>query len=178
MITVESLPAAIDALLLKGQTPNETLNHVVQTVGLSLNADRCFLYVRQPDQKQGRTAFCWRKNDQVPDKNTIQPDWQPDTTDLPADDPLIRAGLAMKPSVYVDDVETATPDVLNREFERETFGHRALIHAHIQHDGQLWGILQPCMFGQPRHWTKEEKVQIEAILPRLQPVIAAYVGSV
>lgn len=178
MTTIDSLPVAIDALLAKKQSPADTLDQVVQTVGSSLNADRCFLYVRQPDQARGRTAFCWRKNDQVPDKNTIQPDWQPDTTDLPAEDPLIRAGLAMKPSVYVDDVEMAAPDVLNREFERETFGHRALIHAHIQQDGQLWGILQPCVFGSPRHWTDGEKAQIEAILPRLQPVIRAYVGSV
>lgn len=178
MTTSESLPATIDALLQKGYAPGDTLSEVVRTVGMTLNADRCFLYVRQPDQARGRTAFCWRKNDQVPDKNTVQPDWQPDTTDLPAGDPLIRAGLAMKPSVYVDDVETATPDVLNREFEEETFGHRALIHAHIQQDGQLWGILQPCVFGRPRHWTDGEKAQIEAILPRLQPVIRAYVGPV
>lgn len=178
MTTIESLPAAIDALLKQGHAPAETLNQVVQIVGKALNADRCFLYVRQPNQARGRTAFCWRKNDQIPDKNTIQPDWQADTTDLPAEDPLIRAGLDMKPSVYVDDVETATPDVLNRDFEQETFGHRALIHAHIQQEGQLWGILQPCMFGRPRHWTDEEKAQIEAILPSLQPVIAAYVGSV
>lgn len=92
-------------------------------------------------------------------------------------DQLIRAGLAMKPSVYVDDVKTASPEVLNQQFEEETFGHRALIHAHIQMDNQLWGILQPCMFGSPRHWTTEEKTQIEAILPRLQPVVAAYVKT-
>jgi GAF domain-containing protein len=178
MIPIESLPAAIDRLLLEGYPPADTLEQVVQHVGQALNADRCFLYVRQPDQARGRSAFCWRKNDQVPKKNTIQPDWQPDTTDLPAEDPLIRAGLNMKPSVYVDDVETAGPDVLNRQFEQETFGHRSLIHAHIQRDNQLWGILQPSVFGNPRHWTDEEKRQIEAILPRLQPVIAAYVGSV
>lgn len=177
MTPIEALPAAIDRLLTEGHTPADALSKVVQYVGKALNADRCFLYVRQPDQTRGRTAFCWRKNDQIPNKNTIQPDWQPDTTELPAEDPLIRAGLTMKPSVYVDDVETAAPDVLNRQFEQETFGHRALIHAHIQRDNQLWGILQPCVFGSPRHWTDEEKAQIEAILPRLQPVIAAYVGS-
>ena len=178
MMSIELLPAAIDRLLKEGHPPADTLQQVVQYVGTALNADRCFLYVRQPDQARGRSAFCWRKNDQVPNKNTIQPDWQPDTTDLPAEDPLIRAGLNMQPSVYVDDVETAGPDVLNRQFEQETFGHRSLIHAHIQRDNQLWGILQPSVFGNPRHWTDEEKRQIEAILPRLQPVIAAYVGSV
>ncbi len=178
MTSIDTLPAAIDALLTKGLAPTQTLNDMVQLVGLTLGADRCFLYVRQPDQARGRTAFCWRKNDWIPDKNTIRPDWQPDTTDLPAQDPLIRAALALKPSVYVDDVDAAPPEVLNRAFEQETFGHQALIHGHIQQGGQLWGILQPCMFGQPRHWTPEEKTAFEAILPRLQPLIRAYVEAV
>ncbi|WP_128548109.1 GAF domain-containing protein [Larkinella soli] len=176
-MTLPTLPAAVEEILRAGHSPAETLNQVVRAVGTALQADRCFLYVRQPDQGRGRTAFCWRRNETIPDKNTIQPDWQPDTGELPAQDPLIRAGLAMKPSVYVDDVETAGPEVLNRQFEQETFGHRALIHAHIQHDGRLWGILQPCLFGRPRHWTDDEKAQIEAILPRLQPVIAAFVAT-
>lgn len=177
MISIYSLSAQIDELVRAGDSPADTLRQVVESVGKALNADRCFLYVRQPDQGRGRTAFCWRKNEDVPDKNTVQPNWQADTDELLAEDPLIRAGLAMKPSVYVDDVETAGPEVLNRQFERETFGHRALIHAHIQRDNKLWGILQPCMFGSPRHWTDEEKSQIEAILPCLQPVIEAYVAS-
>lgn len=176
MIPIHALSATIEDLIRAGHPPAHTLNQIVENVGMALQADRCFLYVRQPDQERGRTAFCWRKNESIPDKNTIQPDWQPDTDELPAQDPLIRAGLAMKPSVYVDDVDTAGPQVLNRQFERETFGHRALIHAHIQRDNKLWGILQPCLFGRTRHWTDEEKTQIEAILPRLQPVIAAYVA--
>ncbi|GAB2526528.1 GAF domain-containing protein [Spirosoma aerophilum] len=176
MIPLPALAKTIKEIIAAGSSPTDTLTQVVQCVGMTLQADRCFLYVRQPHLKRGRTAFCWRKNEDIPLKNTIQPHWQPDTDELPAEDPLIRAGLAMQPSVYVDDVDTAGPEVLNRQFEQETFGHRALIHAHIQRDNELWGILQPCMFGHPRHWTDEEKTQIEAILPILQPVIAAYVA--
>ena len=174
MIIANQLPDAIDALLDKNATADKILTEAVRIVGETLRADRSFLYVRQPGQKRGRTAFCWRKDDTIPD--AIQPDWQPDTTDLPQEDPLIRAGLNGQPSRYVDDVKTAMPDVLNQNFERKTFGHRALIHAHIQQDGQLWGILQPCIFGHPRHWTDDEKAGIEAILPKLQPVIAEFVG--
>lgn len=177
MSTLQDLPQTINQLLLAGYSPAQTLDKVCQCVGRALKADRCFLYVRQPKHQRGRTAFCWRSHPGIPDKNTIRLDWQPDTDELPAQDPLIRAGLAMKPSVYVDDVTTAGPGVLNQHFEQETFGHRALIHAHIQADNQLWGILQPCMFGSPRHWTDEEKIQVEAILPSLVPVIAAYVGA-
>ncbi|GAB3557563.1 GAF domain-containing protein [Spirosoma fluminis] len=175
MATYHSIPDQINLLLAQNQSPEATLQQLVQTVGTALAADRCFLYVRQPDQQHGRIAFCWCRDDTIP--NVIQPDWQPDTIDLPNEDPLFRAANTMRPSVYVDDVETAGPDVLNRDFEHKTFGHRALIHAHIQQDGQLWGILQPCMFGKPRHWTGEEKAQLETALPCLQPVIADYVGS-
>lgn len=175
MNSISTLPAAIDTVLMKGYTSEKTLNKVVQTVALALNADRCFLYVRQPDRQRGRIAFQWRSNASIPD--VIQPDWQADTTELPQEDPLFRAAIELRPSVYVDDVETAGPDVLNQAFERKIFGHRALIHAHIQMDEQLWGILQPCVFGQPRHWTDEEKAQLEAILPRLQPIIAQFVAE-
>ncbi|QJD80213.1 GAF domain-containing protein [Spirosoma rhododendri] len=177
MNAIDTLTYTVTELINQGQPPGPTLDAIVACVGQSLDADRCFLYVRRPALGLGRTAFCWRRSADIPTKNTIQPQWQADTTDLPNEDPLIRAGLAMKPSVYVDDVEAAGPQVLNRQFEQETFGHRALIHAHIQKDGQLWGILQPCMFDGPRHWTAPEKEQIEAILPRLQPLIAAYVVS-
>jgi GAF domain-containing protein len=175
MADLNSLSATITNLLAQHHPPDATLNQVVEQVGKALNADRCFLYVRQPARQHGRIAFCWRKNDTIPD--VIQPDWQDDTTDLPQDDPLFRAAITLKPSVYVADVETAGSDVLNREFEHKTFGHRALIHAHITREGDLWGILQPCLFGQPRQWTPEEKTEIEAILPLLQPVIAAYVNE-
>jgi len=155
--------------------PTTTINHILERVGHYLQADRCFLYVRKPAVGKGRIAFCWRKNEVVPNPTH---DWQNDTADLPQQDPLFRAALAAQPSVFVEDVEAAGPDVLNREFERQTFGHRALIHAHIVDNGQLWGILQPCVFGQPRHWTPQERAAIEAVLPSLLPVIQAYINSI
>lgn len=174
MNIANQLPNDIDDLLDKNYTADKTLNEAVRIVGETLHADRCFLYVRQPFQERGRIAFIWRKDGQI-DK-IFQPDWQPDTTNLPNEDPLIRAGLNGEKSVYIDDVKTAGPGVLNEEFENKTFGHRALIHAHIQKDGQLWGILQPCVFEQTRHWTDDEKAGMEAILSKLQTAIAEFVG--
>ena len=174
MDIANQLPNAIDDLLDKKYTADKTLNEAVRIVGETLGTDRCFLYVRQPDQERGRIAFIWRKDGQI-DK-LFQPDWGDDTTDLPQRDPLIRAGLNMEPSRYVDDIKAAGPGVLNEEFEHKTFGHRALVHAHIQKDGQLWGILQPCLFEQTHHWTDDEKTGMEAILPKLQPAIAEFVG--
>lgn len=176
MSTPQPLSAAIDALLASHLPADQTLDEVVRVVGQTLNAERCFLYVRQPDRQRGRIAFCWRSDETLPD--VIQPDWQADTDDLPREDPLFRAAIEGRPSVYVNDVDAAGPDVLNQDYERKTFGHRALIHAHIQQDEQLWGILQPCLFIGPRTWTELEKMQVEAILSRLQPTIALYVASV
>lgn len=168
------LPAIREALAVFAE-PADTLLAVLKLTGQYLAADRCFLYVRDPVAGRGRIALCWRRHDDVP--NPIH-DWQDDTTDLPQEDPLFRAALAARPSVYVEDVETAPPTVLNRAFEHKTFGHRSLIHAHITKDGQLWGILQPCLFGAPRHWTDDERAAIESILPLLVPVVQAYMRNI
>jgi len=163
--------AELAALLAAGTPPAETLQNALNLVGPHLRADRCFLYVRNPDQGRGRIAFVWRLDEAVPDPRH---DWQDDTSNLPKEDPLFRAALAAQPSVYVDDVTEAGPDVLNQEFERRTFGHRALVHAHITNNGQLWGILQPCVFGHPRHWTAAEREYLDAAVPLFLPVVQDY----
>jgi GAF domain-containing protein len=163
-------------LALKAEAlPAEALQHALELVGQHLRADRCFLYVRDPEQGRGRIALVWRLDEAVPDPRH---DWQTDTGDLPKEDPLFRAALAAQPSVFVDDVTEAGPEVLNQEFERRTFGHRALVHAHIAEGGQLWGILQPCVFGHPRHWTAAEREYVEGAVPLFLPVVQAYMREV
>lgn len=130
--------------------------------------------MRDPAQEKGRIAFVWRLDEAVPDPRH---DWQADTGDLPKEDPLFRAALATRPSVFVDDVTEAGPEVLNQDFERRTFGHRALVHAHITESGQLWGILQPCVFGHPRHWTAAEREYLDGAVPLLLPMVQDYMRS-
>lgn len=156
------------------QTPEIVLNEVVRLVGEALRADRCFLCVRNPATRQSRIAFVWRRDESVPDVRPEHRAWV-DETPLPAEDPLYAAALAGRPSVYVDDVLTAPPSVLNRAFEARTFGHRALVHGHVVEGGALWGILQPAVFGQPRVWTKPDRDVLETLLPRLAPVIGDFV---
>lgn len=170
-----ALPLVELAAALAATTPPaERLQHALELVGPYLRADRCFLYVRDPAQGRGRIAFVWRLDEAIPDPRH---DWQDDTGDLPKEDPLFRAALAARPSVFVDDVSEAGPDVLNQEFERRTFGHRALVHAHVTEHGQLWGILQPCVFGHPHHWTAAERDYLEAAVPLLLPVIQEYMAG-
>lgn len=154
--------------------PAERLQLALDLIGPHLLVDRCFLYVRDPAQERGRIAFVWRKNTDVPDPRH---DWQDDTGGLPQEDPLFRAALATQPSVYVEDVLLAGPEVLNQDFERRTFGHRALVHAHITESAQLWGILQPCVFDVPRPWTAADREYIEGAIPLFMPVIQGYIRS-
>ena len=170
-----SPPDQLRAALAAGPSAAERLQHALDLIGPHLRADRCFLYVRDPARGRGRIAFVWCLDEAVPDPRH---DWQADTGDLPREDPLFRAALAARPSVYVEDVDAAGPEVLNQEFERRTFGHRALVHAHLTDNGQLWGILQPCVFGHPRHWTAAEHAYLDAAVPLLLPVLQEYMQGV
>lgn len=168
---------ALESLLNSpGQEPETALNEVVRLVGEALHADRCFLCIRNPATRQSRIAFVWRRDESVPDVRSEHSEWV-DETPLPADDPLYAAALAGRPSVYVDDVLTAPSDVLNREFEARTFGHRALVHGHVVADGTLWGILQPAAFGHPRTWTEHDRIFVETLLPRLVAMIRSVVHA-
>ena len=176
MPATPATPAAeLQAALATAQPAAERLQAALDLMGPHLRADRCLLYVRHPDRGRGRIAFVWRLDEAVPDPRH---DWQDDTGDLPKEDPLFLAALAAQPSVYVDDVTEAGPDVLNQEFERRTFGHRALVHAHITEAGRLWGIAQPCVFGHPRHWTAAEREYLDAAVGLLLPVVQEYMESV
>ena len=170
-----SPPDQLRAALAAGPSAAERLQRALDLIGPHLRADRCFLYVRDPARGRGRIAFVWCLDEAVPDPRH---DWQVDTGDLPREDPLFRAALAAQPSVYVEDVDAAGPEVLNQEFERRTFGHRALVHAHLTDNGQLWGILQPCVFGHPRHWTAAEHAYLDAAVPLLLPVLQEYMQGV
>lgn len=174
MTTSQTLPAAIGALIENKFTSDKTLNEAMKLIGEHIGADRCFLYVRQPNQERGRIAFCWRKDGEI--DQVFQPDWLPDTTDRPQTDPMNRISLDSKEPVYVDDVKTSGPGVLNQVFSQDTYGHRAFVEAPIRQSGQLWGILVPSIFGESHTWTDDEKSEIEAILPRLQPLIEEFAG--
>jgi GAF domain-containing protein len=171
--TSGSLPDIFEAIFLSGLPPGQLLEQVLPLVAESLQADRCFLYVRDPQKEKGRIEFCYCRNMAVP--NVKEPEWKNDTRELPLEDPLFAAALQAKPSVYIEDVEKADPAVVNRDFEAKTFGHRALIHAHITGNGQLWGILQPAVFGKARTWTSEDRQLMEALLPRMLAPIMSYV---
>jgi GAF domain-containing protein len=155
--------------------PADTKNilfELVTAIANTLKVDRCFLYVRNPQTRLGQLACCYCRNPQVPDLTSNQ--WRRET-ELEAKDPLFAAALNCQAAVYVEDVETASPEVVNREYEAQEFGHRALIHAHLCVEGKLWGILQPCMFEHPRQWTTADRQLIEKMVVQMTPLVKEYV---
>jgi GAF domain-containing protein len=155
------------------ETPDAIFLALMPALGEALGCDRTFLYLRSPQHRMGRVPFCWRRSEGIPE--IYDPDWKPEPPSLVKEDPMFAAAVRAEPSIFVDDVETADPEVLDRAFEAKTFGHRALIHAHLCQDGELWGILQPAVFGRPRLWSQDDRELIESALARLTPIAIAYV---
>ncbi|MBW4517485.1 MAG: GAF domain-containing protein [Timaviella obliquedivisa GSE-PSE-MK23-08B] len=164
------LTAPLDAVFSSYDEPEALFEALLPTVCKVLQADRCFLVVRQPATRLSR-VFCWRRSLQFPDLATehweIEQPWE-------KDDPMFAAALRTDPSIFVEDVDTTGADVLNVEFERANFGHRALIHAHICQDGTLRGILQPCIFGQPRIWSEIDRQIVARVIKQVRPFVVRY----
>jgi GAF domain-containing protein len=174
-MTQQELPSVLNNILESSQTPDALFSALLPAVGDFLQSDRCFLYLHNPQNNLGRVAFCWIRTPDVP--TVYNEDWAAQPPSVTDEDPMFAAALRAQPSIFVEDVETAAPEILNREFEQKSFGHRALIHAHIRQDGQLWGILQPCIFGHPRIWTEYERGVINNLVEKITPFAVDYVKS-
>ena len=171
----QNLPSVIEEVFRKNNQPDAVFSALLPALGEVLKCDRIFLYLRNPQTKIGKTPFCWRRSSEYPDVTTS--DWQKEPESLADEDPLFAAALHTKPSVFVEDVETANPAVVNKDFEHKSFGHRALIHAHLCENDSLWGILQPEIFGQPRTWTEFDYFVIDEVTKRITPLVIDYVQS-
>lgn len=171
----QTLPETIQNILDQHSEPNAVFAALLPALGFILHCDRCFLYLRNPQIQVGKVVYCWRRSQEIPDVKDSE--WKAEPSSLPHQDPLFAAALRTDPSIYVEDVETASPEVVNREFERKQFGHRALIHSHIISDGQLWGILQPCVFGTPRVWSMCDRAVVTQLEGKIAPLAVAYVKA-
>jgi GAF domain-containing protein len=169
-MSLTPLPPILDSAFAHSQ-PEVIFAALLPAVCQVLQTDRCFLEVRNPHTRLHRN-ICWRQDPTLPDTSTDG--WQPEQ-EWEQEDPMFAAALRTADSIYVEDVETADASVLNLEFERKYFGHRALVHAHICHENMLWGILQPCVFQQPRVWSQGDRALIEQLTDRLTPIVVQYV---
>ena len=171
----QSLPAVLLKVLENNQEPDVVFSALMPALGEVLQSDRCFLYLRDPITRIGKVSYCWCRSSEFPE--IFDADWKPEPESLAKEDPMFAAALQTEPSIFVEDVETASPEIVNKAFEHKTFGHRALIHAHLCLDGQLWGILQPCVFNQPRVWNDFDRFVISQVTEKITPLAVAYMKS-
>lgn len=155
--------------------PDSFFAALLPALGETLRCDRCFLYLRNPMTQMGKITHCWLRSTQYP--YLSDPDWKLEPASLLDEDPMFAAALRTDPSIFVEDVETASPEIVNFPFERKNFGHRALVHSHLSHRGQLWGILQPCVFGQTKAWTESDRRLIAQVERAITPLAIAYVKA-
>lgn len=167
--------AILSKILSEDNSPEAIFSALLPALGDLLQCDRCFLYLRHPQTNIGKVVNCWCRSSEYPD--VTDSGWKEEPANLANEDPLFAAALRAEPSIFVEDVEIADPKVVNKDFEHKTFGHRALIHAHLCYEDRLWGILQPCVFGQPRVWTKADREIISAVIAKLTPIVINYVTS-
>lgn len=173
MNSEQDLPKIISQIFASNDEADGVFLALLPALCEVLKCDRCFLYLRDPHTRTGRTPYCWLRSNQYPDVSTKN--WETEPLSLSEEDPLFAAALRTDPSIFIEDVETADPEVVNRKFEAKSFGHRALIHAHLCQDDMLWGVLQPCVFGQPRVWSEFDQFVVNQVVEKITPLAVDYV---
>jgi len=173
------LPEMLETLLAIEQSPkqspkqslDERLTAVMQVLCQVWNCERCFLCLRDPDASLTRIthSYCSR-----PDReNLLEPDWVLEDAAI-LTDPLMVLAFQSPEAVYVEDVETADASTINLAYEQQVFKNRALIHAPIYAQERLYGILEPCLFDQPRIWTEFDRWITVQMQQRLAPLVVQY----
>ena len=169
------LPTVLETILEANQGPDAIFTALMPALCEVLKCDRCFLYLRNPQDNKGKITHCWRNSSQWHDlsgSNWIE------EGDIAGKDPLMAMAFRTPEAVFVEDIETAGPKVVNLTYEREEFGHRALIHAPLYYDELLFGILEPCVFETPRVWTKNDRQVVAGVQEKLGLLAATYVRQV
>lgn len=113
------LPANIENIFSHNTEPLAVFTALLPALGEVLQCNRIFLYLRNPHTKFGKVVACWRRTLEIPDVDDYT--WKQEPQSLAQEDPLFAAALCVKPSVYIEDVETASPKVVNKDFKQKTF---------------------------------------------------------
>ncbi len=153
------------------------LHELMEAFGNALGCDRCLLFLRDPTTTRNSMTHSWLRLPEFAYKRGINnSEWPEMSPTLLEDDPMFAEALRNPLALYIEDIEKAPPELLSWEYELEHFGHRALIHAPIYLDGEMFGILEPCTFGtQTRKWSYEDRRLTELVQSKVGPIAADYV---
>ena len=165
----------LQALLNRDAAPDELLGDLMPALGEALDCDRCVLFLRDPHSARARATHAWQRK---PEYALAREDtgWQAEPPSLVEDDPMFAAALRSPVALYIEDVTSADPSVVNRAYEAKYFRHRALVHAPIYHDGLMYGILEPCVMAAPRVWSPADREIIAWVQESIAPLAASYVA--
>jgi GAF domain-containing protein len=84
-----ALPKILHSLFEKQNNLDVSLTALMAITVKLLDCDRCFLYVRDPDTRLGKAAFCFCRNNKIPDVTGSQ--WQRESFSTESDRQLINA---------------------------------------------------------------------------------------
>lgn len=162
--------------LLNGDAaPEALLAELMPALGKALACDRCVLFLRDPHSRRSRATHAWqRKPEYALDRE--DKGWREEPASLAADDPMFAEALRNPAAIFIEDVTTADPAVLNRDYELKHFRHHALVHAPLYHEGLMYGILEPCAMEAPRAWTAADRELVAMVQAKIAPAAAAYVA--
>jgi len=148
---------------------------LMPAIARKLKCGRCLLFLRDPDSWQSACTHGWwdKPAHAFPRDNS----WRKQSPELPKTDPMFAAALRNPEALYIEDIDTADPKLVNRDYEAREFSHRALIHAPLFHAGKCYGILEPCVFDEPRIWSRQDRDATSWLQGRMGPLAAAYVAA-
>jgi GAF domain-containing protein len=177
-MTSTAIPESLQQWAKSDADVDEKLTQLMVLYSEALNCQRCILYCRQPDLHRANTTHAWWS----PEKEEYAVTWESwfssewvDEVEPNAPDPLYSAALVSPEAIFIDDIENDPSGLINVPWERETFKHRALIHAPIYYEGKFYGILEPSVFGEPRHWSETDKEITRWTQEQLGPIVSEYV---
>ncbi len=164
------------ALLDGDAAPDELLGALMPALSAALDCDRCVLFLRDPHSRLARMTHVWQRRPEYALAREGR-DWRVESATLVEDDPMFAMALRNPAALYIEDVLSADPALVNGPYEVEHFGHRALVHAPLYQDGLMVGILEPCVMGAPRVWSDSDRATVAEVQERIAPAAAAYVAD-
>ena len=142
----------------------------------ALDCDRCVLFPRNPKTSKWAMTHAWQAR---PEFALGRPAgaWS-----LPADnegelDPMYAHSMTSPEVLFIDDIYTAPPALVNADFEAQHYGNRALAHAPIYRGDDYYGLFEPCTIDRPHDWTPERRRLVLRAQDLIAPVVAAYVAE-
>ncbi|KAH7379934.1 hypothetical protein BKA64DRAFT_713972 [Cadophora sp. MPI-SDFR-AT-0126] len=188
--TVPKLPDDLEAVFSTHQSDPEALLMAFMPVFCDhVKADRMFFQPRNPDTRVCK-VLRWRRSKDVPMpaiSGNVQPNQWFVEDKWEIEDPLWRAALNLKPSIYIEDLKKAADEgLLNIDFENKYMFHTAFIHAHAHwpplspteseasagvQRRKFYGSVQPAVFDGPRIWGPDIHELVDKCVERLAPVM-------